>query len=79
MTFTGQVQGGQIVLPSPLPLPDGTSVKVEPVLGDNALTSPAGEKPMTFRERYADVIGKVELPPDAAEQHDHYLYGIPKK
>ena len=31
-------------------------------------------------ERLARVIGKAKgLPPDASLNHDHYLYGLPKK
>ena len=49
-------------------LPDGTEVRVEPL--------PA--KPLS--ERLSDVIGIVQGgPPDLAENHDHYLYGTPKK
>lgn len=34
----------------------------------------------TLAVRYAAFIGTiVDLPPDAAENHDHYLYGTPKK
>ena len=37
-------------------------------------------KPLSFRERYAAIIGKAKgLPEDAAENHDHYLYGLPRK
>jgi len=34
----------------------------------------------TLFERIGHLAGKAKhLPPDAAEQHDHYLYGTPKK
>jgi hypothetical protein len=34
----------------------------------------------TLADIFAAVIGKAEgLPPDMAEQHDHYLYGTPKQ
>lgn len=45
-----------------------------------------GEEPdephVTFAERYQNVIGAVDdpnLPTDGALNHDHYLYGRPKK
>jgi hypothetical protein len=33
MTFTGHVVEGKVVLDAPIPLPDGTPVRVEPVAG----------------------------------------------
>ena len=78
MTFTGQVVDGQVVLAAPLPLPDGTTVKLEVVPAEPP-APPAGGRPKSFLEHFQDVIGKVELPEDAAEQHDHYLYGTPKR
>jgi hypothetical protein len=33
-----------------------------------------------WQDRTPDPIEELEhLPPDAAEQHDHYIYGTPKK
>jgi hypothetical protein len=37
-----------------------------------------GEIP-TLADRLKDFIGILELPEDAARNHDHYLYGTPKK
>ncbi|NUN98606.1 MAG: hypothetical protein HUU16_20820 [Candidatus Omnitrophica bacterium] len=37
-------------------------------------------KPSELFEHYRDVIGTAKgLPPDAAVNHDHYLYGMPKR
>ena len=34
----------------------------------------------TLFDRLKPVIGQAEgLPPDMAEQHDHYIYGTPKR
>ena len=33
MSIEGTIQNGQVVLPAPAPLPDGTPVRVEPVPG----------------------------------------------
>jgi hypothetical protein len=34
----------------------------------------------TLAKRLKNVIGSVEgLPPDFAENHDHYIHGTPKK
>jgi hypothetical protein len=51
----------------------------EPTVGSGgAEAKQAG--PPTLYERYKDFIGIADgLPPDMAENHDHYLYGRPKK
>jgi hypothetical protein len=36
--------------------------------------------PRSLFERLRSVVGKAKgLPPDAASNHDHYLYGLPRK
>jgi len=77
MVYKGRVVNGNIVLDEPVTLPEGIIVRIElaesPQSHDNDLGS-------SFAERYASVIGKAEgLPEDAAENHDHYLYGTPKR
>jgi hypothetical protein len=72
MTLSGHVRNGVIVLddggPSP---PEGAAVRVEVV---------AESAPRTLAERFKNVIGKAEgLPPDFAQNHDHYLHGAPKR
>ena len=68
MGFVGVVSKGAVVLPPDANLPDGTEVRVEPLAA----------KPLA--ERLSAVIGIVHSgPPDLAENHDHYLYGTPKK
>jgi hypothetical protein len=34
---------------------------------------------LPLAERLKDFIGILDLPEDAALNHDHYLYGAPKK
>lgn len=66
MTYRGHIQNGVVVLDEPVQLDEGTEVRVEPLLST----------PKTLAEQFADVIGKaIDLPPDMAEQHDHYLKG----
>jgi hypothetical protein len=37
-------------------------------------------KPRTLAERLANVMGKATgLPSDVSVNHDHYLYGVPKR
>jgi len=72
MTYTGRVENGVIVLDdTEAILPEGEKVQVE-------LSS---SKPIkSIAERLKSVIGKAEgLPPDFAENHDHYLHGAAKK
>jgi len=77
MTFSGHIRDGQIILEGDPQLPEGADVRVE-VLGDaiSAATrsqTPLGQKLMKF-------AGKaVGLPADGAQNHDHYLYGTPKR
>ena len=67
MVYRGYVKGGVVVLDPKVELPDGLEVRVEPV-------PPAVRK--TLAEQLGDLIGSVpDLPPDMAEQHDHYLHG----
>ena len=74
MTYKGHVKNGVIVLDDPVEMPEGTQVRVD------FDTPAAHQRPQSFRQRYAEVIGKAEgLPEDAAANHDHYLYGAPKR
>lgn len=77
MTLSGHVQNGAIVLDNGMLLPEGAAVQVQ-ILSPAPATSPESEIP-TLAERLKDFIGILELPEDAAENHDHYLYGTPKK
>jgi len=71
MTYKGHVENGVIVLDEPVPLQEGTKVRVEP--------DESGRE-LTLAERLKDVIGIVKgLPPDFAAQHDHYIHGTPKR
>lgn len=69
MSYRGLVKDGVVVLEG-VRLPEGTEVRVEPI----------EPSPRTLADRFAPFIGCVDdLPADMAEQHDHYLHGIPKK
>ena len=79
MSFTATVQNDTIKLPPGVHLPDGTKVSVEPEAMPP--TAKTAESPrQTFGQRYAKYIGILkDGPPDLAENHDHYLYGAPKR
>ena len=71
MPYHGHIQNGVVVLDEPVPLPNGTEVRIEPV---------DSERRPTLAERFRNVIGTVpDLPSDMAENHDHYVHGTPKR
>jgi hypothetical protein len=77
MIYRGHVKDGTVVLHDDARLPDGTEVNIEPV---EAAASVAEPELPTLYERFKDVIGMATgLPPDFAEQHDHYIHGTPKR
>ncbi len=76
MSLEGRVQDGVVVFTQPGVLPEGTRVRVEPVAVERA----APEGGPSLLARLGDVVGAVaDLPEDLAAQHDHYLYGTPKR
>jgi len=74
MPYRRHVRNGAVVLDEAVVLPEGARVTVM-VLEDN-LESPTN----TLYERIAPFVGKARnLPPDAAQNHDHYLHGQPRR
>jgi hypothetical protein len=72
MTYRGHIKNGQIMLDDPVDLPEGAEVHVNLI--------DAAEKQQTVWSKLMDLAGTVKgLPPDLAENHDHYLYGTPKR
>lgn len=70
MTYHGKVKNGVVVLDGDVVLSDGTVVRVEPV----------EERPLMDLARLAAEPGaRTEWPADGAAEHDHYLYGTPKR
>ena len=75
MTLEGHIEKGVVVFNEPVALPDGTKVRVEVLPG-----SPAVQEQASLYERLKPFAGILDdLPDDAALNHDHYLYGTPKK
>jgi hypothetical protein len=59
MSIRGHVKDGAVILDSPLPLPDGTPVRVEPELSEKiAGLKRYGEDRRTPQERLADLIAE---------------------
>ncbi|MCG3199024.1 MAG: hypothetical protein GHCLOJNM_03532 [bacterium] len=78
MTYRGHVENGVVILDEPAELPEGTEVEiaaVEAPVKDNT------EKQIpTLAEQFKSWIGIAnDLPSDSAANHDHYLYGTPRK
>jgi hypothetical protein len=72
MSYRGRVRNGVIVLDPPATLPEGAKVEISPATENSS-------EP-TWAEVFKDVIGKaVGLPADSSINHDHYLYGAPRK
>ena len=78
MVYRGHVENGMVRLDDAPTLPDGAEVEVRLLTEDRALE---GEEEIpSIWETLKDFVGKAEgLPPDAAVNHDHYLYGLPKR
>lgn len=68
MGYVGKVTKGTVVLPPEANLPEGTTVRVEPIGAE------------TLAARLKNVIGVVrKMPSDWAANHDHYIHGVSKK
>lgn len=79
MVYNGHVENGVVILDDPVTLPEGLKVQIEPAPAEQPeITS--DENAETLGQKLLKHAGKAfGLPPDLAENHDHYLYGTPKK
>ncbi len=74
----GRVQNGVVVLETQGALREGTEVSVEPLAP--AVKNRKGATRPTVSPALARLAGKGKgLPPDAAQNIDHYLYGHAKR
>jgi hypothetical protein len=83
MEYDGTIKDGVVVFSGQVPLPDGTRVRVQPV-GERATPTDTGasqpSSAQTLGQRLMKFAGRARgLPRDAARNHDHYLYGTPKR
>lgn len=72
MVYFGKVQKGKVVLNPKAALPEGMRVRVEPI-------NPRDRKPLSVYRLYELAVKHDDLPTDLAAEHDHYLYGLPRK
>jgi hypothetical protein len=74
ITVRARFDGHVFIPESPVDLPAGAELE---------LTITAPPPPPRPLAELADLVGRVEenpdWPPDGAAQHDHYLYGTPKR
>jgi len=79
MTYRGRIKNGVVVLEGPAALPEGAEVEVQLVDRPEPRDPDRAPSP-TLASRLAPFIGKLEgLPSDLSINHDHYLYGVPKR
>lgn len=78
MVYRGHVENGVIRLDDSVVLPEGAGVEVH--LAEQHHEESSAQGIPTIYERLKDLVGQAEgLPPDAAVNLDHYLYGLPKR
>lgn len=79
MTFRGIIRNGQIEVEPGIDLPpEGTHVSIEPATRkarQRVRSRPAGKDPAFSIGDHAVPMGVADL----AAEHDHYLYGTPKR
>ena len=74
--YLGEVRAGVIVLQDGSPLPEGARVQV--TFLESGLDPEADLR--QFWDGLLEFAGQATgLPPDLAENHDHYLHGRPKR
>jgi hypothetical protein len=74
MVYRGIFSKGVVVLDDDAKLPEGQHVRVE-------IDEPSSDlEGSTAWRALLELAGSCPgLPPDMAENHDHYLYGVPKR
>jgi predicted DNA-binding antitoxin AbrB/MazE fold protein len=73
-------ENGVLRLKEALPIPEGSQVDVTVTLEEDSEDSPKVEDPSwdAFTQLLTECAIDTGIA-DLAQQHDHYLYGVPKK
>lgn len=79
MTYKGRIKNGKVVIDDEVSLPEGAEVWVD--LREIMSKNTRGEQAAaSLVEKLLKHAGRVQdLPQDAARNHDHYLYGTPRR
>ncbi len=79
MVYSGHIKNGVVVFDQPVVLQEGLEVSIE--VHEKPAEQPGDkDQSSTPTEPLLKYAGKaVGLPEDASENHDHYLYGTPKR
>lgn len=78
MTYRGHIRNGVIVIDEPVELPEGAEVRVD-VVPDKGGTTAGADEPTQFDVLKPFIGIASDLPSDFSVNHDHYLYGTPKR
>ena len=73
-------ENGMLRLKEALPIPEGAQVDVTVTLEENSENSPGVEDPSW--DALTQLLTECAIDTgiaDLSQQHDHYLYGVPKK
>lgn len=77
MVYRGFVKDGRIELDNGDALPEGVEVRIELVPSRRPFTSSSAEPLGKRLSKHAGTA--TGLPSDMSTNHDHYLYGTPKR
>jgi hypothetical protein len=79
MTYQGTVKNGVVVYKAGPP-PEGADVMVTVTPAQEAIVARGDQGGDDIWAEMEKFVGRApELPEDAARNHDHYLYGAPKR
>lgn len=60
-------------------LPEDMLDEIERLINKLKTSEKTGRKKSSVLSQLAKIAADVDLPEDFSKQHDHYLYGLPKK
>lgn len=81
MTYRAKMQDGKVVFEGGIKPLDGVELRVEEVQA-GAKESSAEGRTASMAEVLASFVGSMDdpsLPEDGSLNHDHYIYGAPKR
>ena len=75
--FNAHFDGRHICPDEPVSLPENVPLRI--TVDDSVAPSVNGNGPLDLFDRLEAESGLIDGPADWAAEHDHYLYGAPKK